>query len=40
MSWFVFKAEQNILVMVALLNGADHYIFALSFVILLSFFLA
>jgi len=40
MSWFESKAGQNILVMVVLWNREDHYIFALPFVLLLSFFLA
>jgi len=34
LSWFESKAGQNILFMVALWNRADHYIFALSFVLL------
>jgi len=37
MYWFESKAGQNILVMVALWNMADHYIFALSFVLLCFF---
>ena len=38
MSWFEAKAGQNILVMVALWNRADHHIFALWFLLLLSSF--